>query len=604
MIRQQFPDVVVIANNNNPGFSVANNQALTRAKGKYILFLNPDTLLTEDTLEKCIQTMESHPQAGAMGVRMVDGGGHYLPESKRGLPTPTAAFFKLSGIHKLFPRSPYFNRYYMGHLPEDQISSVEVITGAFFFARKSVLDKIGGFDEAFFMYGEDIDLSYRVTQAGYQILYHPGINIIHYKGESTRKNSVAYIRHFYEAMLIFAQKHFKHGYPAPLRWLLKTGVYAKASMTLAATFWSRIKWPVLDFSIIAITLSLVKWAWASGYHNDPLYYSGVFEQVNLPIFLLVWIATFYFSGVYDHVKSMTRLWFAILTGLLINGLIYGMLEAELRPSRPILLFGYVALSLTLPLSRLLWFRIFEKKWLIGSGRNKRIAIIADADEFSRLRRLIQNAEPDAVICGAVLPEGSHKSAEGLPTLGHVLDLEVIIRQYKLDEVVIASRNLSTTRVLQCLSDLGHLCHFKMASAHSDSIIGSKSKDDIGELYTHHISYRLSKPEWRRIKRWLDALTAIVIILLYPFLMWFFKLRFQLLANAWQVLMGKNTWVGYATSPTPAFLPSLPSAIIPCSNADLPEARLTRDMEYARYYAVSQDVDIFLSNIQLWSREVS
>jgi GT2 family glycosyltransferase len=601
MVRSQFPEVHLIANQHNPGFSIANNQALALATGKYILFLNPDTLLAEDTLEKCIQTMDSHPKAGALGVRMVDGGGHYLPESKRGLPTPATAFFKLSGINRLFPKSPYFNRYYLGHLPEDQISSVEVITGAFFFARKSVLDEIGGFDEAFFMYGEDIDLSYRVTQAGYPILYHPGITIIHYKGESTRKNSVAYIRHFYEAMLIFARKHFKHGYPAPLRWLLKTGVYAKAAMTLLGTFWSRIKWPVLDLIMIALTLSLIKWAWATGYHQDPMYYSGVFEQVNLPIFLLVWIATFYFSGVYDHIKSITRLWGAILTGLLINGLIYGMLDAAWRPSRPILLFGYAALSLTLPLSRLLWFRMSEKKWLMGTGRNKRIAILADAAEFARLSSLIQNAEPDAVICGAVLPEGSQKTEGVAIPLGHVHDLEVIIRRHKLDEVVIASRNLSTTRVLQCLSDLGHLCHFKLASAHSDSIIGSRSKDDIGELYTHHISYRLSKPEWRRIKRWTDGLVALFMLLASPLLIWFFRSKGQLLVNAFRVLTGKNTWIGYGSQPHPAFLPPLPQAIIPCSTALSPEALLARDIEYARYYAVTQDADLFLQNMHRWSQ---
>ncbi len=604
MIGQQFPDVVLIANKHNPGFSIANNQALAMAKGKYVLFLNPDTLLAEDTLLKCIQIMESHPQAGAMGVRMVDGGGHYLPESKRGLPTPATAFFKLSGLNRLFPKSSLFNRYYLGHLPENQISSVEVITGAFFFARKSVLDEIGGFDEQFFMYGEDIDLSYRVTMAGHTILYDPGNTIIHYKGESTRKNSLSYIRHFYEAMLIFAQKHFKNGYPAPLRCLLKTGVYAKASMTLLSTFWSRIKWPTLDLALMALTLSLIKWAWAVGYHHDPMYYSGVFEQVNLPIFLVVWLTTFYFSGVYDHVKSLTRLLGAILIGLLINGLIYGMLDAALRPSRPILLFGYVALSLTLPLSRLLWYRFTEKKWLFGSGSSKRIAILADAAEFARLSSLVQNAEPEAVICGAVLPEGNQKSEGSLPVIGQVHDLEVIIRQYKLDEVVIASRNLSTSRVLQCLSDHGHLCHFKLASAHSDSIIGSRSKDDIGELYTHHINYRLSKPEWRRIKRWLDAIVALMLLLLFPILMWFFPSRMQLLVNAWRVLWGKNTWVGYATNPAPAYLPDLAPAVVPCNNADLPEARLARDMEYARYYAVAEDVDIFLRNMMRLNRKVS
>lgn len=204
-----FPSVRFIPNNHNSGFARANNQALQLACGKYILFLNPDTILAEDSLTTCIRFMETHPGAGACGVHMIDGSGRFLPESKRGFPSPRTSFYKLTGLTALFPRSEQLARYYLGHLPEQQDGAVDVLAGAFFFTRRDILQTTSGFDEAFFMYGEDIDLSYRIQQAGYKNYYLAQTSIIHFKGESTRKQSPRTIRHFYGAMDIFVKKHYK-----------------------------------------------------------------------------------------------------------------------------------------------------------------------------------------------------------------------------------------------------------------------------------------------------------------------------------------------------------------------------------------------------------
>lgn len=210
-----FPGVRFIINPVNEGFSKANNIALKKATGKYILFLNPDTVLPEDSLAKCVAFMEQHPDAGALGVRMVNGEGIYLKESKRGFPSPLTSLYKLSGLIKLFPRSRRFGRYYLGHLDENEIQEVDVLSGAFFFARKELLDKTGGFDERFFMYAEDIDLSYRIQQTtcpatggNYKNYYFPGTTILHYKGESTHYNSLQYTKQFYRAMSQFVQKYY------------------------------------------------------------------------------------------------------------------------------------------------------------------------------------------------------------------------------------------------------------------------------------------------------------------------------------------------------------------------------------------------------------
>ncbi len=207
-LRPRFPFVQFIANTENVGFSRANNQALHQCRGKYVLFLNPDTILPEDCFQQCLSFMEGHPGAGALGLHMIDGGGQYLPESKRGFPSPWVSFCKMSGLTRLFPASKWLARYYLGHLSPAGTHQVDVLSGAFMWVRKSVLDKTGGFDERFFMYAEDIDLSFRIRQAGYANYYLPAPTIIHFKGESTRKDA-RYIKLFYSAMILFVHKHYR-----------------------------------------------------------------------------------------------------------------------------------------------------------------------------------------------------------------------------------------------------------------------------------------------------------------------------------------------------------------------------------------------------------
>ena len=209
LIKDKFPQVTLIENKVNTGFSVANNQAIKLAKGQYVLLLNPDTVVQEDTFSKIIEFMDNTPDAGGLGVKMLDGQGNFAPESKRGLPTPEVAFYKMFGFAKFFPKSKKFGKYHLSYLPENEINSVDVLSGAFMLIRKSVLDTIGNLDETFFMYGEDIDLSYRITKAGFKNYYFPKTQIIHYKGESTKRSSLNYVVIFYKAMAIFSKKHFR-----------------------------------------------------------------------------------------------------------------------------------------------------------------------------------------------------------------------------------------------------------------------------------------------------------------------------------------------------------------------------------------------------------
>ena len=225
-----FPDIHFICNTENVGFSKANNQAIQESKGEYVLLLNPDTIVAEDTLKGCVEFLDAHPQVGATGVRMLNSDGTFAPESRRGVPTPFTSFCKMTGLSSLFPKSRIFGRYYMKYLDENQANPVEVLSGAFNMLRRKALDQIGLLDEDFFMYGEDIDLSYRMLTGGWQNYYLP-YNILHYKGESTNKSSFRYVHVFYNAMLIFFSKHFRKKYMF-VGYLIRLAVVVRAMLDM------------------------------------------------------------------------------------------------------------------------------------------------------------------------------------------------------------------------------------------------------------------------------------------------------------------------------------------------------------------------------------
>lgn len=233
-----FPDVHFISNRENVGFSKANNQAIRESKGDYVLLLNPDTIVAEDTLKGCANFLDAHPKVGATGVRMLNADGTFAPESRRGLPTPFTSFCKMTGLASLYPKSRIFGKYYMKYLNEDEANPIDVISGAFNMLRRQTLEEVGLLDEDFFMYGEDIDLSYRILLGGWQNYYLP-YYILHYKGESTAKSSFRYVHVFYNAMLIFFNKHFRKKYLL-IGYLIRLAVVLRAMLDMLIRILDRI----------------------------------------------------------------------------------------------------------------------------------------------------------------------------------------------------------------------------------------------------------------------------------------------------------------------------------------------------------------------------
>lgn len=239
----EFPQVKFIWNTKNEGFAKANNKALMQASGDYILFLNPDTIVSEDSFEKCIAFIRSKNNLAACGVKMIDGSGKFLEESKRAFPSPMTSLYKLSGLSKLFPKSKLFSKYHLGYLDNNTNHEVDVLAGAFLMVPKKIIEEVGGFDESFFMYGEDIDLSYRIQKAGYKNFYFAETSVIHFKGESSKKGSLNYVKMFYKAMSVFVKKHYGGTKAGLFNFFIHVGIFSRAAMSATARFLSKPRMP-------------------------------------------------------------------------------------------------------------------------------------------------------------------------------------------------------------------------------------------------------------------------------------------------------------------------------------------------------------------------
>ncbi|MGL4597421.1 MAG: glycosyltransferase family 2 protein, partial [Bacteroidia bacterium] len=373
MVREKFPEVSLIANRENTGFSKANNQAMRLAKGEYVLLLNPDTVVEETTFSKVIAFMDAHAEAGGLGVQMLDGKGNFLPESKRGLPTPRVAFYKIFGLSALFPKSKVFGRYHLGYLDQHQTHEIEILSGAFMLMRKTALDQVGLLDEAFFMYGEDIDLSYRIVQGGWKNYYFHDTRIIHYKGESTKKSSVNYVFVFYRAMVIFAQKHFSQKNARLFSLLINMAIWLRAGAAIAARFLKAMALPAFDAAVLLGGMYFIKQAYETNVKlGEGDYYSQQLVNIAFPVYTLIWLIAVYFSGGYDKPIRLLKIVRGVVAGTALILIAYSLLPEHLRFSRALILLGAGWAITSFLLTRMLFHLARFKNLRIDSGRIKRM----------------------------------------------------------------------------------------------------------------------------------------------------------------------------------------------------------------------------------------
>jgi len=601
MIQEKFPWVRLIENKTNAGFSKANNQAATLATGRYVLLLNPDTVVEEDTFEKCIRFMDDHHDAGALGVKMIDGTGNFLPESKRALPTPSVAFFKVFGLSRLFPHSRIFGRYHLGYLEPDQTHEIEILAGAFMFIRKGALDITGLLDETFFMYGEDIDLSYRIIKAGYKNYYFPETTIIHYKGESTKKGSINYVLVFYNAMIIFARKHFSRQNARMFSILINTAIYFRASLSIVKRFLTRIYQPFIDFLIIFAGFYVLTPLWenfkfGTGNHFPPEYMFYV-----VPFYIAVWILSIYYSGGYEKPVKIWNILKGYVTGTFIILVLYALLPESLRFSRALILLGALWGLIVILLHRLIPNLLGVKDYEFSVNRKKRLVLVGLPDEVKRVSNILKKTEIRPDIAGFVNPGKSSKKSNDF-YLGNLDQLREIVGIHNVDEIVFCAGDLEAREIIRYMTRLTDVqVEYKIAPPESLSIIGSNSINTAGELYLIHFN-AVSKGKNRRTKRLFDIITSLVLIVFSPILFPFFKKYSRFIAAALLVLTGKKTWVGYCRKGDLSMLPRIREGIVQLNSpvtldADDPVIEKL-NLEYARNYKVSVDFILLCKHLMI------
>ena len=604
MVKHKFPKVKLIENKENVGFAKANNQAIRIASGKYMLLLNPDTLVEENSFDKIVSFMDLHPDAGGLGVKMINGKGEFLPESKRGLPTPMVSFFKIFGLAKLFPNSRRFGQYHLSYLNKDEISKVDVLSGAFMLLRKTVLDKIGLLDEAFFMYGEDIDLSYRITQVGYNNYYYPNTTIIHYKGESTKKGSINYVIVFYKAMLIFAKKHFAGRNAGLLIFIINIAIYFRATLAIFNRLIKKLIVPAIDAILFTASFFAITFLWAYNKYGVFDAYPEYFLKIALPVFWLIWMLSLVFAGGYDKPLKFKNLFNGMILGSLLILLIYSLLPEHFRFSRAVIVLVSLSTMIVIPIIRYILNLTGLQIFKISLPGRKRIVFVGKKDEIGRIEELILQVGLKPQIVGYVSPCNTEVDAD---YLGSIEQLNEIIKIHKVDEIIFCSKDIEARHIIRNMLRMAdEKIDFKIAGPDSVSVIGSNSINTPGELYSVDIN-SIAKPENRRKKRLVDLVIGGGFLIFSPVIIWFGKKPFRFLCNIVKVIVGIKTFVGYYNHEelNNTELPSLrPSIISPADRYKMKDISLSvlerSNIMYAKDYKLMTDITIIFKCFKkLW-----
>lgn len=550
----KFYQASFIWSDDNLGFAKANNLALKKASGKYIVFINPDVIIGENTISECINFFEHNLSAGAVGVKMLDGSGTFLKESKRAFPSPSTSLFKLAGLSKLFPHSKTVSKYHLGHLDENKDQVVDVLAGAFMMVRKDILDKTGSFDEAFFMYGEDIDLSFRIQQAGFKNYYLSKPTIIHFKGESTKKGSLNYVKLFYRAMSIFVTKHYAGSKAQVYKLLIHVAITLRAFISAMGRLIKWIGMPLIDAGLILLSFWVIKLIW-NYYIKSDVNYSPNMLLIAFPIFTVIYLLAAYFTGLYDNGFSQSRLnksaTFAIL--ILLAG--YSLLPESLRFSRGILLFGSILAFFLITIIRQLFINTNLIKRNAESHEHNQTLIIGSAAEYEKAASLMKAAGMQERVIGRIslLPGDNHHS------VGTINNINSLIKNYNIKEVIFCEGTMNFENIIDVIPSIPKQIKKKFYTNGARSIIGSDNRNFSGDSIGFAGFTKHETAVFRRNKRLADILIAIAFIITLPIQIVIQVRPVQFLKNILLVIVGKRTWIGYLSATI--LLPKLPKGII-------------------------------------------
>lgn len=563
MVKNRFPDVHLIENEQNVGFATANNQAIREASGRYLLILNPDTLLQEDTLSTLVRFMDEHPDAGAAGCRILNPDGTFAPESRRAFPTPSVAFYRLTGLGRLFPKSPTFGQYNLTYLPIDELCEVDALSGSCMMVRANALVQSPGgnrkgaglLDESFFMYGEDLDWCYRIQEAGWKIYYTPDTQIIHYKGESTKKGELRYVRLFYGAMLRFVEKHFadnretnflRRAGSHVLALGIRCGILVRALISFVGRVFEALKQPAIDFVLIYVAMAGAALGWTSwlGVSFGLEYYMLV-----APAYAVAGLVGVSSAGGYRRSKFARFRPVAVgLLGALLTIATLSFFVKDIAFSRASILFGFAGAFVFLFCSR-----VYQR---VRDRGARRALLIGSASEASRLQRLLSgNLSSTTQLLGYVANSGSESPPDAPQYLGQTRHLRDLVRLQQADDVVFAADSLTNTAILGAMRQLRDLpVQFKILASRRDLIIGKASVEDfsIPLVSAERAVAPLRSPVSRRA---LDVSVAMLGTVFHPLVKLLLaitksaRLRRVALATAKMpsVLAGRRTLIGFDTT---------------------------------------------------------
>ncbi|HRN27753.1 MAG: glycosyltransferase [Ignavibacteriaceae bacterium] len=520
-IKEKFPQIKLIANQKNLGFGKANNIGLKQANGKYILLINPDTLVAEDTFEKMIKFFESNSEAGLAGCKILNPDGSLQLACRRSFPGPWTSFTKVTGLSNLFPNSKIFARYNLTYLDENKTYEVDAISGSFMMMRKEVYEKVGGFDEQFFMYGEDLDLCYRIQKSGFKVYYVHSTQIIHYKGESTKRSSLDETKVFYNAMHLFVKKHLSSS--LLIGFILRSAIAVRSVFAFLGDRKLLILSVILDFILFDVCL----FAAEKIYHNisDWKGFPGFAIPIVYTVPALIQIFVSFVIGNYKKDKlSVTKTIFSVLISLPILASLTFFFKS-FAFSRAIVLITYAFLFIVLAAWRIIFKIIFKSSFVDDDLKQKKTLIVGLDNSAIQIGKKIRKKKTDRrTVIGLIGFSNKNigEKLEAFEVIGTDQNIRKIIKENKINEVIFSSGELSYNKMMEIVSRCrDENVEFKIAGNNLDFIVGKTAVTMLDDMPVIDLNYNISQPKLKFIKTLFDySITIPSLFFIYPFL--FFK----------------------------------------------------------------------------------
>lgn len=545
LIKSKFPEVKLIENKENIGFSRANNIALNIARGKYFLLLNPDTIVEEDTFETMLKFFEENKDVGLAGCKIINPDGTLQAGCRRSFPGPWNSFCKVTGLSSLFPKSRIFARYNLTYLDENLTHEVDAISGSFMFLKSEIYKKIGGLDEDFFMYGEDLDWCFRVQQAGYKVFYVHSTQIIHYKGESTKRSSIDEIRHFYNAMHLFVKKHISSSFVVEA--ILRIAIIMREIVAFLGRDRIVIISILLDLVLFNISLLLSEKFYLSittwgGFNPD-----SIIIIFTIPAIIQIIVGILSSNYKREGVSVLSNFTSVIIGFFVISASTFFF--KEYAYSRFVVIISYIVYFFFSVIWRV-FYKIFIKDGGIKKARIRTLVVGTSPTEVEIAEKLRDKKTTLYSVIGLIAKKRIEigERISGYEVIGSVDTIRKIIYEKKINEVIFSSKELSYKEIMKIVSDCQkENVEFKLAGDSLEFLVGKSSVNLLTDLPVVEISYKIAEPVNRILKRTLDVLVSFVLFPIFPIFLLFWKERDRGFANlvksAPDIFIGKLSLVG-------------------------------------------------------------